>query len=68
MNTYTKFCFHKRTLVLALSITALSAANVIAQSSKSDVDLSTAVTTNAAVLGSNASQRQEIGNASGGTS
>jgi len=60
MNSRTRFVLRNAVLATALGIGALSPMYALAQSSKSDVNLETAVTTNAAVLGSTANQTQEI--------
>ena len=66
MKMQTRFVLRNASLAAALAITALSSAQAAAAASKSDVSLETAVTTNAAVLGSTATQSQEVGNSSGG--
>jgi hypothetical protein len=62
-----KFVRAKASLALVVGIAVLFPPTAaLAQSSKSDVQLDTAVITNAAVLGSKANQSIDIGNGSGG--
>lgn len=64
-----KFVRAKASLAIVAGIAVLFPATAaLAQSSKSDVQLDTAVFSNAAVLGSQASQTVAVGNASGGGS